>query len=190
MTDERLQQLWQSEGGETTMSLDEIRMYTQKLERRIAWRNGREYVAAVVGAGFFGYAMWTFPSMTVRVACGLILAGAAFIVYHIHTYGSVRPRPQDFAQDFGAANGLEFLRNELVRQRDLLRRVFWWYEAPLLPGMVLFAVGIAAQAPKRGWVGLLAALVWVAAVFVGIHLLNARAAAKIQQRIDQLPRPD
>ena len=80
-------------------------------------------------------------------------------------------------------SGLEFTRSELVRQRDLLRSVWWWYLLPFVPGMLLIPVGYWLEGP--GWV-LLALGIFVAVAFVGIGLLNQRVAHKLQRRIDDL----
>ena len=191
MTDERrgdeLQRLWQAQPKEETMmSLDALRAYARKLERRVAWRNGREYVAAVIVTIMFGQAIWNIPVLAIRIACAMIIAATAFVVYHLHKHGRSRPLPQDF----GSASALEFLRGELVRQRDLLRRVWLWYEAPFLPGAALFLTAVAMQAPRRGWLVFAIGAAWVGAVLLGIHLLNAYAARRIQRRLDALPRPD
>ena len=42
---------------------------------------------------------------------------------------------------------LEFHRSELVRQRDLLRSVWWWYLLPFVPGMLLIPVGSSLDDP-------------------------------------------
>ena len=81
-------------------------------------------------------------------------------------------------------SGLEFLRSELVRQRDLLRSVWWWYLAPFVPGLLLILGGVALERPGRwGW---LAPGIVAAVTFVGIGLLNQRVARKLQRRIDDL----
>jgi len=164
------------------MSLDQIRAHARTLERRIAWRNGREYVAAVFVAAMFGQAIWHIPSTTIRVASGLIIAGTAFIVYHLYTRGSVRPLPQEI----GTTSAIDFLRSELVRQRDLLLSVWRWYLLPLVPGMVLFLIGMALAMPRGGWFVFLIGAVFVSAILFGGHVLNRRAAAYIQTRIDAL----
>ena len=53
---------------------DQIRQKAQHLERRVARRNRREYVAASVVAAGCGWVMWAGPSATIRVGAGLSVA--------------------------------------------------------------------------------------------------------------------
>jgi hypothetical protein len=81
-------------------------------------------------------------------------------------------------------SGLEFLRAELIRQRDLLRSVWGWYLLPFVPGLLLILVGVALERPeRRDW---LAPGIVAAVTFVGIGLLNQRVARKLQRRLDDL----
>ena len=81
-------------------------------------------------------------------------------------------------------SGLEFTRSELVRQRDLLRSVWWWYLLPFVPGMLLILVGYSLEGSEL-W-DLLPSATVVAVTFVGIGLLNQRVARKLQRRLDEL----
>ena len=169
------------------MSLDDIRAGARKLERRIAWRNGREYLAAVIVTAMFGQAIWQIPSTMARLGLGLIIVGVAFVVYYLHTHGSVRPLPEEF----GAASAVAFLRGQLIRQRDLLRSVWLWYMLPLVPGMVLFLAAVARHVPPdRAWRVVAIGGGGMGVLLVGGHLLNRYAASRIQARIDALPSPD
>jgi hypothetical protein len=181
------QELWQSQPEqEQIMSLERVRAEAQRWQRRIARRNAREYAAFAIVAVMFGRAAWTSPSDLVRVASVLIVAAAAFVSYYIHTRG--RSRRDDVALAEHAV--IDFHRAELERQRDLLQSVWLWYELPFIPGLVLFLIGTAQLHPERAgraqWIGGAVAL----AVTIGTYALNRYAAARIQQRIDRLPRPD
>jgi len=184
MSDERalddVQGLWQSQpatGG--TMSLDELRLRSQYVTRRVSRRNLREYVAAVIAAIVFGPMAWFAPLALIRVGSVLSLAGVAFVVYHLHRHGSAQAMPQEM----GLTSGLAFYRQELERQRDLLRGVWKWGLLPLMPGLIVMAQ--AHPEPTSGSVWLFAGIV---AFFVLIGELNRRAAKKIQVRIDELER--
>jgi len=86
--------------------------------------------------------------------------------------------------EHGAMSCLEFHRSEIVRQRDLLRSV-WWYLLPPAPGVLLIAVGPALERPEL-WAVALGAVSVIAVTFAGIGLLNQRVARKLQRRIDDL----
>ena len=108
MTDDHrpdaMQRVWQSLGeGKDVTTLKEVHAYAQRLQRRIAWRNGREYIAAVIVTAMLGQAIWNIPSTLIRIASLLIIAATAFVLYYLHAHGSVQPLPQEL----GAANGVD-----------------------------------------------------------------------------------
>jgi hypothetical protein len=177
-----LQALWQSQAlDQHAISLEEIRGKATRFERIVARRNLREYVAAVLVVAGFGWIMWVEPSGIVRVGAGLVIAGTIFIVHQLRTRGSAMSLPADLV----LSRALEFHCAQLVRQRDLLRSVWWWYLLPLLPGMLLVQIGQALEHPER-LLRIIAYCVVVAAITVGIYALNRHAAARIQERIDRL----
>ena len=180
--DEDLQALWQSQPrDEATMSIDQIRTMAQRLERRVTRRNRREYVAAGIAAGFFGWLGWIGPSATIRVGAGLVVAASLLVVHQLRVRGGTVALPADLA----LTSALEFHRAQLERQRDLLRSVWWWGLLPAAPGLVIFQIGHVLARPELlpGFIGLSILLI---AVMVGVHALNRRVAARIQQRLDRL----
>jgi hypothetical protein len=188
MSDERvpdhLQSLWQDQPAEgRAISLDELRYRSRRLTRIVSRRNLREYVAGGMVAVVCGYLAWRAPLPLVRIGAVLSVVGVIFIVYYLHRHGAARAMPADMA----LTNCLQFHRGELERQRDLLRGVWKWYLAPLLPGLILFYLASILAHPEHTSRGL-----WLLAgslvFFVLIGELNRYAAKKIQARIDALER--
>ena len=103
--------------------------------------------------------------------------------YQLHKRGSARLMPADLA----LTNCLDFHRTELVRQRDLLQSVWWWYLLPFVPGVALIVIGRAIERPDRQVLAAVVAAI-AALTFVGVGKLNEHAARKIQQKIDTLDR--
>jgi len=162
------------------MSAQEVRGLAEKFERTISRRNRREYVAAAFVVAWFSVWAWFAESAVVALGCWLVALAALWVVFHLHRRGTAR-RP---AGEQEAMSGLAFHRSELVRQRDLLRSVWWWYLLPFVPGMLLIRVGYSLDGSKRlDW---LVPGIFVAVTFVGIGLLNQRVARKLQRRIDDL----
>ena len=206
--------LWQSQPGERLrLSPEDLQRRMSKFERTIARRNLLEYVAAAFVIAIFVYYAWMFPTLLLRLGCGLLIVGTLYVVYQLHRRASARPVPADFGlrscADFQraelakhavslAATAGAALRAELERQREALRSVWSWYLMPFLPGMFVFLFGLyefvrrIAQAAGRPFhagiaVGALGFVVLcVLAVFVGIWRLNQWAADKLQAQIDQL----
>jgi hypothetical protein len=84
--------------------------------------------------------------------------------------------------DLAFTASLGFHRRELVRQRDLLRSVWSWYLGPLIPGLVVFSVGIM---PHR--VGAMVFCVSFFLVVFGLIVwVNHRAAVRLDRQIAEL----
>lgn len=179
--DRDLQALWQSQPAHERISFDEIRLTAERLERRVARRNLREYVAAVIVVLVFGWAALTAPSAIFRIGAGLTVAAAVLVVYLLRRWGTARTLSSDLA----LTSALEFVRVQLERQRDVLRGVWWWAMLPFVPGLLLMQIGLALDQPRR----LTSVIVWgvmMIVLMVALHALNRRAAGRIQQRIDRL----
>ena len=184
--------VWQNQPVKRVeISREALRRTAQKVERRVRWRNLREYVAGAIAIVCFGYYIWRFPAPLVRLGCVLLIAGTLFVVYALHRRGAARAVPPEMA--FHTC--LEFHRKELERQRDLLRNVWTWYLLPLVPGLTVFLLGLfrwtmeQPDAPAHARLitiafGLAAAGCALALIVVG--KLNHWAARKIQHEIDAL----
>jgi hypothetical protein len=175
--------LWQSQPREEVdMTLDAFfRTTVGDWERRIARRNLREYAAAIVVVLSFG-AVAVFDHNTgVRVGSLLVMAAAFYVVRHLRRHGSTRQMPADF----GTADCLSFHRAELIRQRDLLSNVWWWYLLPFVPGVALIVIARALERPERRLIslGVSAAMV---AFFTFVWWMNHRVGQRIQRKIDAL----
>ena len=166
------------------MTLTEIREKARKFQRKILFRNLREYAAIAVVVVFFGFGMGKYPPW-MRAGAGLCIAGGLYVAYQLH--------PKGLGEERGGGSGpgkrLEFHRRELERQRDLVRGVWAWYLGPLIPGLALMVVAAGIANPghlKHVWrfVGLYSFAVGL--LFYFVARLNLRAARRLQRRIDEL----
>ena len=177
-------EIWQSQPVEVTkMSLTEIRRRADKFERRIWWRNAREYVVGLIGvAVYVSFFLKTHDSPH-RVAYGFFIAGIVWILIQLHRKASAR----SIALESDTATTLRTYRSELERQRDALMNVWPWYLAPLAPAFVVLTVVVAMTHPHPlKWAELALMDVLVAAVFFGTWKLNRSAAQRLQRTIDKL----
>jgi hypothetical protein len=180
--DRDLQALWQSQSSDrSAITLDEIRQMAQRLEHRTSRRNRWEYLTAAFVVAVLGWQMFTLPSVLLRVGAGLTMVAAIAVAYMIRLWGTARTLPSDLA----LTRALEFHRVQLERQRDLLRSVWRWYLLPFTPGVLVMAIGRALAQPER-MAQIIAWSVGMIGIMVGGYVLNWRAAARIQQRIDRL----
>jgi len=184
--------VWKNQAlGTVEISLEHMQNRAHKLQKRILWRNAGEYMAGVVVVAAFSYYVWLFPTPVVRLGCALVIAGTLFVAYNLHNRGSARDVPADMAR----RTCVEFHREELVRQRNLVSSVWSWYLLPFVPGLVVFLFGLyrwtmqqpnasahAAEVARAYWV----TAAGMAFVFGGVAVLNSWAAGKIQREIDGL----
>ncbi len=90
--------------------------------------------------------------------------------------------------DAGLSTGLEFCRQEIERQRDLLRRVLLWSFGPLLLAIGTLILALAMVGTKdrgilpNGLPFLILVVVWVVAYFV----MRFREQRELQREIEEL----
>jgi hypothetical protein len=176
-----IRNVWQNQPVENIpMPLEEIRSKARQFEKRVSRRNLREYLGGAVGIAIFIIYFFLFPSPMARTGSVLIIAGLLCIMIQLYKRASPGKLPADLA----LTASLEFHRHELVRQRDLLRSVLWWYLAPIVPGLVVFGAGVTPRhAPGAG------ALIYtipLLCIFGAIYWANHRAAQGLDRKIAEL----
>jgi uncharacterized membrane protein YecN with MAPEG domain len=180
-----LGEVWRRQKVEhTQMTIDEIRAKARKFQRKILFRNFREYAAIALVVVFFGATMGKYTPL-MRAAAGLMIAGGLYVAYQLHRRGSAKT----LAGDLAPASCLDFHRRELERQRDLVLNVWSWYLGPMIPGLAFMVVAAGLANPghlKRVWLFVSAYSAVVALAFYLVARLNRRAAHRLQRRIDEL----
>ena len=177
-----IQQIWQCQPVEgTKMSVEEIRTRSAKFEKRIMWRNVREYVAGAIAAGFLASFIVKSHDVFFQFACGLMIAGLAYMAYQLHR----RTAPRSMPAELGAANSLQFHRAELERQMDFLRHIWRWYLGPLVPGLVAFSLTTVVHGHEHPLPIILVNSLFAACLIL-VWRLNAYAVRCLQKRIDEL----
>ena len=179
------QQIWQSQPVEgTKMSVEAIRLRAGKFERKISRRNLRESFASVIVMVFFSYNLITSHEILFQITWGLFIAGMIWVVLVLNLKGN----PKTLPAVMGSSSSLEFFRSELERQRDLIKNVWTWYLAPLVPGYVALNLAWAFGLPHHiGWIKMLLLDAFFVAIFVGVWTLNQYGARCLQRSIDSLP---
>jgi uncharacterized membrane protein (DUF485 family) len=172
--------LWQDQEVErVTITVDDIRSRAARFERRIHWRNLREYAAgAIVVAALLPH-LWREHGWSLAPAL-LLIAGTVYVLFQIYRRGSARPVPAEA----GMTASLEFHRRELERQRDALRTVWAWYLLPFLPGFVAMVVATAMDRGINARL-IVSGLVFVL-VFLVVGCLNSWAARKLDRKIQEV----
>jgi hypothetical protein len=189
-TSEDLKNLWQNQPTDPAkISPEDFRRQMHKFERRIFWRNLREYAAGAIVIAGFGYYEWKLHGLLVRVGAGLIIAGTLYVMFQLHRRASARTAPADL----GLNTCIDFHRRSLERQRDALRTVWDWYLLPFVPGLAVFLIGSIAHQwtahPAGPGQFVLRSLISpgiMAAVFFAIWKMNRRGAERLQAQIDEI----
>lgn len=171
------------------MSLAEIHARAERFQNRIRLRNLTEYAAAGFVVAVFAWMAWIVPEPMVRAGAFLMVAGAAYVCWKLHSLArAAQSAALDAALDLRA-----FHRAELMRQRAALASVWRWYLAPFAPGMIIFlgAVAFAGANPaplaEKAIVFVLG-LGMIGAVFAAVAWLNARAVKQLDAEIAWLER--
>ena len=167
--------------------LEEVRKGVNGFYRFIRWRNGIEYVACAIGVSTFSVYIFTMQHLLQKAGSAMIVAAGIFMAWQLHRRaGAMAP------ENAGTMPLLAFSRAQMVRQRDALRGLFWWYILPMLPGMLVFLLGTTAA--KRGATTALVApgrpewiFIAVMAAFIALVCwLNIHFASKLQKHIDEI----
>lgn len=186
MTEDPAKQAWQASveiAG--ALPLEDVRKGADKLYRKIRLRNSIEYVACAVVVVLGVSRVLTLEYMHQKVGMTLLVLAALSVVWQLHRRASaVSP------ERAGEVPLYLFLRAQLVRQRDALREVFWWYLLPFVPGFAVIFVGngIVPEIERAGppiWVRWLT-LAGIAGAFGAIWWINQLAAGKLQGHIDEI----
>ena len=165
------------------MSAELLRKRAGKFERRILWRNVRETVASLFAICLFARFFATSHAVLQRATFALFIAAMLWIVIQLYRKGSAKKMPEGL----DTLTSLRFYRAELERQRAVVKDVWWWYLAPLVPGFVVYTIGYAISFPRpAAWAGLALIDAIIAGIFYGVWKMNMRAARCLQRMIDEL----
>jgi len=180
MSDRHLKELWKHQMlNAPTFSPESLQTKSGTLRRTIRRRNAIEYAAGAVVIIGNAFNLWLFRDLLTRIGSALVILGTLFVLHQLHRRASAQEPPERFALPLAA-----YFRAELVRQRDALRGVFFWYLLPLFPGIELFFLGRQLQTHAMHF----SIYLLYPAVAAAIVLLNLHGARRLQVQIDQLDR--
>ena len=180
----KAQAIWQSQPVEgIPMSAEMIRNRAGKFERKVFWRNVREYVSSALATVMFVFFFVKTDRILPRIAYVLFVTGIVWVVIQLRRKGT----PKNLPSSLGTSPSLTFFRSEMERQRDLVKTVLTWYLAPMVPGFLVLTLDIALRMPFPASLGSIALMDGgVAVLFFVVWKLNARAAQCLQRTIDEL----
>ena len=170
--DQELRSLWQKTlpgGMDAAQVAREIASKVEKFDRRIRWRNLREYAAGAILIAYFSFKLRD-PSLRLTAAAGI--AVVVFVMAYL--WRSHRQLlPLDPAADARAYQAALLARYD--RQIRLLSRVKYWYVLPLYLWMLL---NILITVPSQQTARRIRAVLVVTALSASVAWLNEGWAAK------------
>ncbi|MDT9600500.1 hypothetical protein [Sphingosinicella rhizophila] len=183
---DELQAMWLAPSGneEERMTLAEIRDRANRIDARVARRNRIEYIAGGAAAAAYVAIGFLSESPIVRLGAIMCALGGFVVMWQLHRQARSASREE---YEHVADRWIDFHRAMLVRQRDALRSIWSWYLGPLVPGLIVFTVGIGEGLPAPvGVPTTIGVLVIIGVIFQAIARLNRKAAARLQAEIDLL----
>jgi hypothetical protein len=178
-------ELWQSQKLEgRNMSVEQIRARVAKLGRIVRRRNLIGGFACITVLLSFSYFAMGSVNLLERTGSALTALGAAYIgIQLIRRKMGVRSVGTFRTQ---ANPSVQFYRSELERQRDFHRGVWLWSRLlVLIPGPVLFLVGVANANPSQMKLMVLVAICMFTLLIIAIPR-NLRLADQFQRELEDL----
>lgn len=168
-------------------SRQHVEQAATRFARQIAWRNAREWAAALLVAVIFsGWAVGT-ERVLVRLGCIITVVASGWIAYVLARWGRASPPNVELTTHAY----LDWYRQRLDSQIQLLSSAGGWYVAPfaLGTGLILVDRGERVLSESQA-VGARVAVVMIGLVYlaliVGVVLANRKAASELRRQRDLL----
>lgn len=184
---EDMRNIWQSQPEESKkMSANEIRAAAVRYQKRVAWRNLREYLGCLIVVAGFAWFAWHAPSTTARVGHLLVIAGTLYVAFQLQQTGSPRTIPVEL----GRMDGIAFHRRELERQLRVYQLAWRWVLA-LAPGLAVLMAGATSAKPRMHvpaapFLPLVVVLGGWALIVLWLKRRNQVKVRQIQQELERL----
>lgn len=177
--DVELRNLWQQMAPDTqVMSPESIRARAEQLDASTrGWRLATALLFALL-LMVEAWQVWRSEELVERAGDLLTMAALVYVGFRFRRHRLAAPPVA-----LGRTHCVDFLRTELVRQRDLSKDS-WSYLLPFVPGvtLALFGGGLADRPASQN----IALVIFGVALFLGVAWWNARAVRKHQREIDTL----
>lgn len=193
MLEEQLKKIWKNASEETQINFNlsrlmiDLKTKTDRIERNIKARDRREIIASYIGVIIFGYFAYAIPFPITKLASILGVCIFIFIIYKLKS-----AQKEQMVVDM-AASFKEQLQQEktfLIKQRNLLKSVLWWYILPPFFMNILFVLGLGDPATYNWTPELIELVPWTerdkittlacAAILYGyVYFINRKAARTV-----------
>ncbi|HAS42863.1 MAG TPA: hypothetical protein DCS93_20455 [Microscillaceae bacterium] len=151
MTEDELKKLWQSSPQQEQVKFEKSRFMIEVQSNVDSFHKGmkrlylRETMGVIVIIPIFLMYIFIFPQILTKIASGLIILWALYILFVIAK--TKKKIPEQYADNY-----LEYLhktRAYLELQKKLRDNVLLWYALPLISFSFLFMVGLSEGKPDQ-----------------------------------------
>jgi len=180
--------LWQNQpAGDFQISTELLRNKSKRLKRTLLVRDSTAWLVCLFEIAWFSYIFAVVPQLVAKIGSVMIMVGMAYMTGQIWLDQRNRRNSRARAEASGNINSLEFLRAELVRQREFHRGIWFWSRAVLLfAGMLVFGIGaMVVFSGTDKLVGFAVTAVTVILLPVAVWL-NRKRSRQYQREIDQI----
>lgn len=177
MMEEELIKIWQSSPKreqvkfEKSRLLLEVEAKVEKLHKEMKWLYLREGLGAVIAIPMFTLYGFIIPYLLTKIAFGLIVVWAAYILFVIKK--SKEKIPNQFSLSY--KDYLQKTKEYLEEQMRLRVNILYWYVLPFISFIYLGLIGVYLANPEMARVLAITAIVGLVASTV-IYYLNRRSA--------------
>ena len=192
INDDSIKTLWQTLPSEKLIFNEaQLRARARQFQTKIKRRNIIEYASYVVLFGLIIYVMTGIetPVWQDWMFSGLTVIGAVIAIWGYYRLAGAKTVPEH-----SSSNLLEFMRSELVRQRDYAATGWRWAFLPFLPAVIFLLIdrwlgadpNLIKLTDKRYALLVLAA--FMIALTCALLFWQWLKAAKYQRQLDDLER--
>jgi hypothetical protein len=187
LPENRSKAIWQSQPTEASkMTLIAIQQRSRELRAKTRKKLLGTLAGPLATAFFYAFGMKYFPALRQVLqplfAIAIVWSLAGLFLLNRGTWSVVMPA------DAALSTGLEFCRQEIKRQRDLLRGLLLWSFGPVLLAIGTFIAGLAMVGTRdrgvfpNGLPFLILVVVWISGYFI----VRLRDQRELQGEIDEL----
>lgn len=148
---------------------------TVKMDKDIKRRDRLEIGVALLLIPAWIFGLFVSVSLIQTIGFLVAIASCIYIPYKLVKAKQIEPSKSNSLRAF-----LENERQKLIKQKQLLESVFWWYLGPL--GLSIGLITLGATAKESGMpqpdMRLTIYLIVVAVFYAGIYVMNKKAVKK------------
>lgn len=143
MLENELERIWQNSTKEEVVKFNKSKLIIEldsqlkSFDRSIKNRDRREIIAAAIIIPIFGIGALFLPGILLKIGSMFIASFGILVIYMLR-------RVKKYKADNFSLPVKEYLlkhRQYLIKERNLLNNVLYWYILPPLIGVILFFIG-------------------------------------------------